>query len=290
MNVLHLGNAVFLCLVVASPGAFAAAEACGTSAKSSDKSYLVRETTYLRSNPSPSSSKLVNEKGSKSLGEKVYMSIDSSSKVQEECTRADWSRVAITVPEWLSTQVGWVPSKVLRKAAVDANGIREFVEDDFLFDNSTRKYKKVIIAGANKVHRENARCRTIDPRSAYLSDMGTTADPIFFVTCGEGAGLFNAFFSASEVKRGVVLGEKKHVSQPDAIAKCENYATSKSTHPSTVSFRRLLGLQLTEHPSGRTRVSTTFTAKNSFNLELKFKIDCLLDSSGFFEANIAEVR
>jgi len=49
-----------------------------------------------------------------------------------------------------------------------------------------------------------------------------------------------------------------------------------------------MDLAVTEHPNGRTRVNSTFTAKNSFNLEVKFKIACLLDENGFIEANINE--
>lgn len=38
------------------------------------------------------------------------------------------------------------------------------------------------------------------------------------------------------------------------------------------------------------QVQSSFTAKNSFGLELKFNISCLLDENGFIEGNISEAR
>ena len=71
-------------------------------------------------------------------------------------------------------------------------------------------------------------------------------------------------------------------------ALCEDYAKAHATHPSTVDFSRFMDVSFYESPNGRTRLSSTFTAKNSFNLELNHKISCLLDSKGLIEANISE--
>ena len=59
---------------------------------------------------------------------------------------------------------------------------------------------------------------------------------------------------------------------------------------STVEFSRFLDIATSEHPNGRTQVQSSFTAKNSFGLELKFNISCLLDENGFIEGNISEAR
>lgn len=166
-----------------------------------------------------------------------------------------------------------------------------FTEDDFYWDKKTSPHKKTIIAGVNKIHRENARCKTIDPTSAYISsNKGTPSDPVFFVTCGTGAGTFNAFFSKSEIEKGTTMAAAKHIDRNRAIDLCEAYAKDNATHPSTVSFSRVMDLAVTEHPNGRTSVTSSFTAKNSFDLKLNYNIRCLCDATGLIEGNISEAQ
>lgn len=168
---------------------------------------------------------------------------------------------------------------------------KTFSEADFVWDKNTTPHKSTIVAGVNKVHRENANCKIIDPSSAYLSpSKGTKSDPVFFVTCGTGASTFNAFFSKSEVTKGEPLTATKHIDKNIAIQKCEEYAKTNSEHPSTVSFSRVVDLSVIEHPNGNTAVTSTFTAKNSFNLEIKYNIRCLSNAQSVFEANISEAK
>ena len=266
---------------------------CGAGSKVTGQVFRVNGSdVVLRSGPSTSTEKLINEKASAILHSTEYLTIDKSVTVREECTQGGWSRVRVTEPDWLrDSHRGWVASTALRGESKDAGGNSEFTEADFNWDATTSKYKKVIVAGVNKVHRENARCKSIDPLSAYLSSSkGTPADPVFFVTCGSGVGAFNVFFSKSDLEKGVSMPAAAHLAKDRAIDLCEAYATSNATHPSTVSFSRVLDLAVSEHPTGRTTVASSFTAKNSFNLELKYKIRCLLDSDGLIQANVAEAR
>jgi hypothetical protein len=174
---------------------------------------------------------------------------------------------------------------------VDSSESEVLSEGDFYFDETTLPYKSVIIAGVNKVHRENSRCKEIDPSSAYISSSkGTASDPIFYVTCGSGANVFNAFFSRSEVEAGSNLAAVKHIDKSLAIQKCESYAKNNATHPSTVDFSKFMDLSVTEHPNGNTTVMSSFAAENSFNLELKYDIRCLSNASGLFEANISDAK
>ena len=165
----------------------------------------------------------MNEKATAALGSTQYLTIDNSTTVKEECNESGWSNVGVTDPEWLKdSHIGWVPSKTLRGQKKNAAGQEEFIEADFVWDKKTKPHKKTIIAGVNKVHKENANCKKIDPSSAYLSSSkGTAKDPVFYVTCGEGANTFNAFFSKSEVEKGQSLSAAKHVDKNTAIQKCE---------------------------------------------------------------------
>jgi hypothetical protein len=275
----------------ALPALSSTAEPCGANSTRVDAPRLVKgEDHPLRLAPSKSAERLVNKKATAALGRIHYAVIDLSAEVIEECTRGDWSRVHVDKPEWLrDSHVGWVPSDVLKGESRDARGYRAYTENDFSWDKNTRPHKAIIVAGVNKVHRENARCRDIDTGSAYISgSKGTKKNPVFFVTCGTGRDAHNVFFSKSDIEAGRTLGAAKHIDRSRGIALCEAYAKNSARHPSTVSFSRIMDLAVDEHPNGRTTVSSSFMAKNSFNLELKHGIRCLLDENGLIEAHVSE--
>jgi len=166
---------------------------------------------------------------------------------------------------------------------------KTFTEKDFYWDDATTPYKEIIIKGVNKVYKENSRCKIIDPSSAYISSSkGTKNNPVFYVTCGKGQNTFNAFFSKKDVEKATKLVAKKHIKESKAISLCEAYAKEKAVHPSTVKFSKLTDISTTEHANGRTTVLSTFTAKNTLNLKLKYDITCLFDKKGLIEANISE--
>ena len=96
------------------------------------------------------------------------------------------------------------------------------------------------------------------------------------------------WFSKDDLGSEKVFEAAKHIDKATAISLCETYARNAATHPSTVDFSRVIDLAINEHPNGRTTVNSTFTAKNSFNLEIKFRIRCLLDATGLIEATVNE--
>ncbi len=180
-------------------------------------------------------------------------------------------------------------SRFLRGQMRDAAGVQVFTEEDFIWDKNTSPYKDIIVAAVNKIHRENSRCKEIDPSSAYLSgSKSSPGKPVFFVTCGSGAKAFNVWFSKDDLDSEKAFEAAKHIDKATAISLCETYARNAATHPSTVDFSRVMDLAINEHPNGRTTVNSTFTAKNSFNLEIKFRIRCLLDATGLIEAAVNE--
>lgn len=166
---------------------------------------------------------------------------------------------------------------------------RTFVEADFYWDATLEPHMDIVIRGVNMVHRDNSACSTIDPSSAYIStSRGSASDPVFFVTCGSSTNVFNVFFSKSEVESGAPMPTLVHISRSDAIQGCEDYAKLNASHPSTVSFSRVMDLAVTEHPNGRTTVNSSFTAQNALGVELKFNIQCLYDSESLLEGVISE--
>lgn len=268
-------------------------KSCGSTSKKTGKSYKVNGSEInVRKGPGTNFGKIVNQKATRILKKTHYITIDNSVTVFEECSQGKWSKIRVTDPDYLSqSHRGWVASKFLRSKKIDSSGTEVFTGADFSFDRKTRPYKGIIIAGVNKIHRENSRCKNINTSSAYISSSkGSKSNPVFYVTCGKGYKVFNVFFSKSDVEKDKKFRAKKHISKSKASDLCENYAKSKASHPSTVDFSRIMELSVYETPNGRTRVRSTFTAKNSFNLELKHKISCLLDSNGLIEANISEAK
>lgn len=165
------------------------------------------------------------------------------------------------------------------------------VEADFYWDADTKKFKRQIIKAVNRIHREDSRCRhRIEPGTVTKSVTRSKAagQPVFFVMCGEGASIVNVFFDLARANDPAPFKPPVHIARDAAVELCENYAKSKAVHASTVSFSRLWDMAITEHPNGRTTVLSTFTAKNSFNLEIKYTIRCLLDETRLIEGTIHE--
>ena len=169
---------------------------------------------------------------------------------------------------------------------------RTFVESEFYWDKYNRAYKDLIVKGANKVFRENPRCHTLDPESATTSiSKGTKNDPMFYVSCKtEDGEPFNVFFSKSDVKSDKSLAAVAHIDRGDALIACRDYAKAHAMHPSSVDFSTFMDLGTKEFPNGRTRLDSSFTAKNSFNMEVKFNITCMFEGGNLIEGNIYEAE
>jgi hypothetical protein len=289
---LHVGVGIALSLFTLTLQASAALP-CASGATNSGKVFRVTGSDHeLRAAPSADSARLINEKASGILKTTVYRSIDNSTKVLEECRQGAFSRVRVVDPEWIAqTHVGWVASSVLREQDVGTDGVETFTEADFLWDSKTSRHKKLVVTAVNKIHSENPHCKDIDPTSASLSGARSTPKkPVFYVACGTGPKAFNVFFSAADLQEGKKFAAAQHIDRAKAVELCESQVRRQATHPSTVKFSRFLDLAVDEHPNGRTMVSSTFTARNSFNLELKYQVNCLLDSSGLMDVTLHEAQ
>lgn len=243
----------------------------------------------LHTSPSPSAPKIKNEKASRALGTEVFQQIDSSTTVRRLCAQADWTKIQIVTPDWLTHVKGWVPNTALREIERTESAGRIYVEDDFYWDKETSQFKPQIVAVVNKIARENRNCGQIDTSSVAKSPSRSTPDdPVFFVTCGSGANVFNVWFRPTDAVTGKVFVAKEPLGKSAAVDACESAAKQAATHPSTVEFSRIWDLAYIPHVSGRARVVSTFTAKNALNLQLKYRIDCLFDGPNLIETNIAE--
>lgn len=181
-----------------------AIEPCGAKSQQTGKVYRVKKRTFnIRSGPGTKFPRILNEKASRGLKKKIYAIIDNSTTVREICTQGRWSRIDLVTPEWLAkSHMGWVASRFLRRVKMEKTGVQVLTEDDFIWDKNISRYKRTIIKMVNKIARENRRCKTIDPSSAYISSLRSKpGNPIFFVTCNSGRGAFNVYFSKRGMER-----------------------------------------------------------------------------------------
>lgn len=174
----------------------------------------------VRKGPGTNYEKIVNQKATSTLGKTHYIQIDNSVTVLEACRKGDWSFIQVISPDWLrDSHQGWVASRFLRGQLRDAAGVQVFTEQDFIWDKNTSPYKDIIVPAVNKIHRENSRCKEIDPSSAYISGTKSSpGKPVFFVTCGYGAKAFNVWFSKDDLGSENAFEAAKHIDKATGIS------------------------------------------------------------------------
>jgi hypothetical protein len=264
-------------------------DSCGEGGLALGDVVAVTGNHLLRASASATAPKIKNEKASRVLGEDHYHQIDHSTTVRRLCAQSEWTEVQIVTPDWLTHVRGWVPNDALREIERTASGKRVYVEDDFYWDDDTTQFKPQIVAVVNKIASENRNCGEIDTASVAKSPSRSKPnDPVFFVTCGSGANAFNVWFRPTDANSGQAFVANEPLAKSAAIDICEMAAKSAATHPSTVEFSRIWDLAYLPHVSGRTRVVSSFTAKNALNLELKYRISCLFDGPTLIETQISE--
>lgn len=185
----------------------------------------------------------------------------------------------------------WAWSTLFDSPQPETAAPRSFVESQFYWDSATTPYKDIIIAGVNKVARENASCAVIDPSSAYISSSrGTPVNPVFFVTCDQGGRVFNVFFSKSDVEASLTLSATENISRNRATTLCREYVMSAATNPDTVDFSNFLDVVYDPIPGGRTRLRSSFSADTDSGTTQKFDVNCLFEASQLIEAELIETQ
>ena len=274
-----------LSVATVSPGRVPAA--CGEGGLALMDEVTVSDSQELYA--SPAGERIINQKASAALGTTHYQQVDYTQRLRRTCAQEGWTEIEVLTPEWLKGNRGWVRAEAIRVIENDDAGKRIFVEADFYWDNDTSRFKPQIVTIVNRIARENARCGEVDTGSvAKSSSRSQPGKPVFFVTCGSGASAFNVWFSPNDAEGGSSFAAVRPVGRAAGAEACEAAAKAAANHPSTVSFSRIMDLAYQEHPSGRARVVSSFTAKNGFGLELKYRIDCLFEGSRLIETQIAE--
>lgn len=249
----------------------------------------VNESITLRRGPGVDSPAVDNAKATKALGSPQYHKIDGSTQVRQVCDKGEWTMVEISAPEWLAGIRGWVPKEALRIVERTSSGVPLLVEGDFYWDADTTPYKAAIVAVVNRIQQENRDCERADPGMVALSsDRSRPGDPVFFVTCEKAGQPFNVWFRPSDADASGTFAAVSSVKQGEAILLCEAAARQAAAHPSTVNFSTFLDVAYQSFPNGRAVLRSSFTAKNAFDLELKYQINCFFEGDALRETEIYE--
>jgi hypothetical protein len=246
----------------------------------------VTTETDLRSTASSQAARMINEKATSATGQTIYQKLDNTEKLKEVCRQAKWSKVQVVEPDWLTDVVGWVPVSALRAIEKDSSGARVYTDSDFMWDRDTSPQKAKLVAGVNKLVRENARCPTVDTGTLSKSgNRGTAAKPVFFITCN-GSSPFNVWFEPEDAANGHSFEAIQNIQNGEALLACENAAKVEANNPATVSFSKFIDAAFVPYPNGNSRLLSKFSAKNSFGVEARYRIECFFQGSSLTETRI----
>lgn len=114
-------------------------------------------------------------------------------------------------------------------------------------------------------------------RMAAAAIMGTIAI-LLFATHDEGSS------SLSEVTSPVSTSS---FGSSDAFIACQEGVETRISHPSSLDMAAFTA-DFNEDADGRSTLNTTFTAKNSFNLESEFQVRCIFENGTLVDVSISE--
>lgn len=249
----------------------------------------VSEMIDLRQTPDARGKKIVNEKATSIFKTTQYHGVDQSTRLTELCRQKDWSKIRIVEPDWLNHVVGWVPVSALRQIERDSSGTRKYVVDDFMWDKHTTPYKAKLVAAVNRIVKENDRCPSVETSSLSKSDSRSSpGKPMFYVTC-QGSQPFNVWFGPEDAAdQNKTFSAIRNVGRTDAVMACERSAKQAANNPQTVDFSHFMDVAFVPYPNGNSRLISSFTAKNAFGVEGKFRIECFFEGGTQTETNISE--
>lgn len=233
----------------------------------------------------PNGSRIVNEKASAVLKETYYQQVDSTETLRETCRTDKWSKIQVKEPASLNHVEGWLQNSALRLIGADAAGNRNYVEADFYWDDDTSRYRPQLVAAVNRIVRENDNCLSVDPGTLSESgSRGTAARPVYFITCnGPNDRPFNVWFERDDATSGKSFAAIRNIDRGDAVVACERAAKAAANNPQTVDFSTFMDVAYLTYPNGRSRLLSSFTAKNAFGVEGKFTIGCLFEGQELIE-------
>ena len=271
---------------------------CDAKATITGKSYQVLRKSILYKNNEGVMTPMVNEKYKKITGETEYLSVDSSTKLVEECVDGDFSYIRVTEPDYLvETHKGWIKQSDLDKGqelkdpyirSIDSIVTSyQYKPEDFedlqvLLGDEFDKVNKLRYLAA-KIVIDSGKCEHVVDSNIDVMNMGIKDNLRFVVECKNNTRIQldeNTINNGGEIKTQLEQAIPKDL----AIEKCNNLIKGKANKYGEVDLYSLTGTSYdVNKTNGNATVDVYFDVKNKFGNKEEFKAKCLFESGTWNE-------
>lgn len=218
--------------------------------------------------------------------ETVPFPMEEGRTVREHCRVGNWSKIHTPTSKDVPRLYGWVPSSELRKVPTATDGRRIYAIGDFDWPKGRVAERAAAVTVMNRIMKERRECEALDHQSLVLNK--TTKGDVFSIPCFTTGEMLPFDFTAADATNGRSFAKVDPMEETDAVVACRNAVLSNASHPSTVDFP--LGYDFRTEGEGRTQVLMSATAKNAFNLELKFKVHCDFNGTNLTDFGMSETQ
>ncbi|WP_313806527.1 hypothetical protein, partial [Sphingobium sp.] len=260
----------------------AAAMQCDFGSHKTEADFAANSDVELRSAPKANAATVPWKVGD----ETVPFPMEEGHTVREHCRVGDWSKIHTPTSSDVPRLYGWVPSSSLRKVKTAADGRRVYTEADFDWPEGSAGLRAAAVKVMNRIMEQRRECEALDHQSLVLNK--TTKGKVFSVPCFTAGEMLSFDFVAADATNGRSFAKVAPMEETDAVVACRSAVLSNATHPSTVDFP--LGYDFRAGGEGRTQVLMSATAKNAFNLELKFKVHCDFNGTELTDFGMSEAQ
>lgn len=255
---------------------------CPSGSQPTTVDFSVAEDEVLRASPDAKAATV-----QKAIGkEMVDVSLETGGTVRQLCKTGRWSKVRIlTTPAEFQALNGWVPTTTLRKVPVTAQGRRIYKAADFDWPAGSKSTREALVAVMNRIMTDNPECDAMDTDNLVANRSGGTV--AYSVPCWSAGDLRSFDFTAADAKSGRSFAPVEPIKKLDAISACKEGVLRKAVHPSTVEFPTF-DYDFRDGGNGKTQVLMSATAKNGFNLDLRFDVQCDFTGANLDSVSMSE--
>ena len=259
-----------------------AALQCDFGSRKTEVDYVAQSDVDLRSSPKADAATVPWKIGD----ETVPFPMEEGHTVREHCRVGNWSKIHTPTTSDVPRFYGWVPSSALEKVKTAADGRRVYTEGDFDWPEGSAGLRTAAVKVMNRIMDQRRECEALDHQSFVLNK--GTKGKVFSIPCFTAGEMLSFDFTAADATNGRSFAKVDPMEETDAVVACRNAVLSNATHPSTVDFP--LGYDFRTGGEGRTQVLMSATAKNAFNLELKFKVHCDFNGTNLTDFGMSETQ
>lgn len=247
---------------------------------------------------------IVNEKYKEMTGKIDYLSVDSSTKLVEECVDGDFSYIRVTAPDYfVDTHKGWIKQADLDKGQTLENEYDRYISQivklkynpddwDELHLLLGQDFEKVntLRYSAAKFIIDNKKCAYIDDSNVDVFNYGTKDNLRFLIECRNDERIH---IDEKTISQGGTIKTdlEKAIPESLAIEKCNTLINSKAKKFGEVDIYSVTGTSYTVNKRfGNAVVNVYFDVKNKLGIKEKFKARCFFESDTWKEKINIQVR